>query len=463
MRSALTGVRPAVPLAPGALPLIGHAAALVRDPLGFLTGVGFDSDMVEIRLGPDPALLVCDPELTHQVLVHSRTFDKGGRIFDRIREKAGDGLVSSPWAVHRRHRPLVQPAFHPRQLPRYAEVMREEAAAMTGGWRSGERIDVSLAMKEYTVRVLLRTLFSAASATHALDDIARCVPIMLRGAYQRAMNPLPVLERIPTPGNRRYEAAVRLTRRHGAEIIDEYLRSGTDHGDLLSMMLAARDERTGEGLTAREISDHVYTLLIAGTETTAALLGWTFHLLARHPEAAERLYGELDALGDGPLGIDFGIDALRGLGHTRRVLTETMRLYPASWMLTRITTEEHVLGGRRLAPGTTIVYSPYMIHRHPGIYAEPDRFDPDRWLPERAAAVPRSAYIPFGAGARKCIGDEFGLVEATIALVTVARAWTLAPDDDRPVRPVPRIALAPGPLPMTTRERRRAVSGPVQG
>ncbi|GAA3815000.1 cytochrome P450 [Streptomyces phyllanthi] len=459
MRSALTGVRPAVPLAPGALPVIGHAPALVRDPLGFLTGVGYDADMVEIRLGPDPALLVCDPELTRQVLVHSRTFDKGGRIFDRIRQNAGDGLISSPWSVHRRHRPLVQPAFHPRRLPRYAEEMREEAAAMTGAWRSGSRIDVSSAMHEYAVRVLLRTLFSAASATHVLDDIRRCIPVMLRGAYQRAMNPVALLERLPTPGNRRFEAAVSLTKRHAAALIDEYQRSGTDHGDLLSMMLAARDERTGEGLTAREINDHVFTLLVAGTETTAALLGWTFHLLARHPEALERLHRELDALGDGPL----GLDTLRGLGYTHRVLTETMRLYPASWMLTRITTEEHVLGGRRLPPGTTVVYSPYLIHRHPGVYTDPDRFDPDRWLPERAATVPRAAFIPFGAGARKCIGDEYGLAEATIALVTVARAWTLEPDDDRPVRPVPRIALAPGPLPMTVRARRPDAPRPVQG
>jgi pentalenene oxygenase len=379
------------------------------------------------------------------VLVRARTFDKGGRLFDKIRQTVGDGLISSAWPVHRGQRPLVQPAFHPGRLPRYATVMHEEAAALTAGWRSGRIIDVSAAMQQYTAQVLIRTLFSASTATPLLADLQRYVPIMLRGGYWRTMNPIDVLERIPVPANRRHWAAVHGTRHIAATIIGEYRRSGVDHGDLMSMLLAARNEQTGAQLADKEISNHVFTLLIAGTETTASLLAWVFHLLGRHPQVAERLHGELDTL---PAGRPADLAVLRTLDYPGRVITETLRLYPPSWLLTRITTEECELGAHRLPAGTMVMFSPYLVHRRPDVFAEPDRFDPDRWLPERAKSVPRGAFIPFGGGSRKCIGDEFAVVEATIALVTIARSWAFRPADATPVRPVPRIALAPGPLPM---------------
>jgi pentalenene oxygenase len=323
--------------------------------------------------------------------------------------------------------------------------MHEQAAALTAGWRSGSCTDVSAAMQQYTTQVLIRTLFSASTATSLLDDLQRYIPIMLRGGYWRTMNPIDVLERIPFPANRRYLTAVRQTRHIAATIIGEYRRSGIDHGDLMSMLLIARNEQTGARLADEEISNHVFTLLIAGTETTACLLAWAFHLLGRHPQVAERLHDELDTL---PAGRPADLATLRTLDYTRRVITETLRLYPPSWLLTRITTAECELGAYRLPAGSTVMFSPYLVHRRPDVYAEPDRFDPDRWLPERAKSIPRAAFIPFGGGSRKCIGDEFGIVEATIALVTIARSWSLQPVDATPVRPVPRIALAPGPLPM---------------
>jgi len=450
MKSTLAHIRPAIPIAPGALPIVGHAMSLFRAPLEFLTDVGAHADLVEVRLGPQPAVLVCDPELTQQVLVRARTFDKGGRLFDKIRQNAGNGLASSAWPEHRRQRPLVQPAFHPGRLPRYATVMQEEAAALTTGWHSGRRIDVRAAMQQYTSRVLLRTLFSATTKPSLLADLQRYVPIMLRGGYWRTMNPVDLLERIPTPANRRHQAAVHQTRHIAATIIGEYRRSGAEHGDLMSMLLAARSEDTGAGLTDEEIVNHVFTLLIAGTETTASLLAWVFHLLGRHPHVAERLHDELDTL---PPDRPADLAMLRTLDYTRRVIVETLRLYPPSWLLTRITTTECELGARRLPAGTTVMFSPYLIHRRPDAFAEPDRYDPDRWLPARAKSIPRGAFIPFGGGSRKCIGDEFGIVEATTALVGIARNWALEPEDDTPVRPVPRITLAPGPLPMRIRAR----------
>src|SRR5262249_41103389 len=218
-------------------------------------------------------------------------------------------------------------------------------------------------------------------------------------------------------------------------IVGEYRRHGSDHSDLLSMLLAARDEQTGVGLTDEEVNNHIFTLLIAGSETTASLLAWVFHILGQEPEARRRLYAEVDALpSDGLL----DPASLGNLDYTRRVITETLRLYPPGWLLTRITTRDCVLGDYQIAAGTTLLYSPYLLHHRADVFPEPERFDPDRWLPEQAATVPRGAFVPFGGGSRKCIGDTFGMVEATLALVTLARGWELEPQRTAPLHPVPR-------------------------
>ena len=438
----MTTVLPAPALAPRNVPVLGHALRMIRDPLAFLTSVDVTADLLELRLGPQKAVLCCAPELTRQVLVNARTYDKGGRMFDKIRLSAGDGLVSARWPEHRRDRPQVQPAFHPSRIAHYATVMTEEIDACLQPWRPGDTVDVNAAMHRYALRVLARTMFSAAAALPFLDDIVRCVPIGLRGSYWRTMNPVDFVERLPLPANRRFDAAVARLLEIAAVLVAEYRKSEVDNGDLLAMMLAARDTETGTGMSDQRIVEHVFTMLIAGTETTSSLVSWAAYLLGGHPEVARALGEELDTVADA-----------RQSGLLRRVLNETLRLYPPSWLLTRITTVDCRLGRYRLPAGTTVMFSPYLIHRRPDVFAEPGRFDPDRWLPERAAGIPRAAFIPFGGGARKCIGDEFGLAEASVALAAIARRWRLSPVDDRPVRPVPRIALSPGALPMVLNAR----------
>ena len=451
MTSLVASTEPSVGVVPGAIPVLGHAVKLARRPLELLNAAIAGPDLMELRLGPQRALLVCAPELAHQMLVKARIFDKGGRFFEKIRQGAGDGLVSSEWLVHRRHRPLIQPAFHPHRLATYPGVMAKEITDMTASWHSGDQIEVGTAMQQYTMRVLIRTLFFAPAAAPFLDEIGRCAAIVLRGAYWRAMNPADFIERLPLPANRRHVAAIRRLRGIVETIVEGYRQAGTDHGDVLSMLLHARDENTGDGLTDTEITDHVYTLLIAGTETTASVLSWVFYLLGRNPDARERLHAELDAL---PPDQQLDMRTVGSLDYTRRVVTETLRLYPAAWLLARMTTTDCELGPYRIPSDTMMFYSPYLLHRRPDVFADPERFDPDRWLPERAAALPRGAFVPFGGGSRKCIGDNFGLIEATIALVAIARDWVLEPIDDVPVRPVPKISLAPGRLPMTLHARR---------
>jgi cytochrome P450 len=274
MRTPRAPFWPGVPVASGALPLAGHAVAMARSPLEFLVRVGAEADLVEVRLGPQRTLLVGSPELTREVQVRARIFDKGGRLFDKIRETAGNGLVSAPWTVHRRHRPLVQPAFHATRLPGYADVKREEAVALVADWEPGRRLDLTAAMQRYTTSVLARTLVRAPSASELLAELRYLVPVMLRGGYWRAVNPIGLLERIPTSGNRRYDAAIARTRQIADVIIADYRRSGAEHPDMLSVLIAARDEDTGAALTDQDISDHIFTMLVAGTETTASLLAY---------------------------------------------------------------------------------------------------------------------------------------------------------------------------------------------
>ncbi|MGI5404658.1 cytochrome P450 [Streptomyces sp. CA-135486] len=437
--------------APGRLPVLGHAIPLRRHPLEFLAALPTHGDLVEIRLGPQPAYVACHPELVREVLLNPRTYDKGGPLFDKVRPLVGNGLFTAAWADHRLQRRLVQPAFHPGRMASYAAVMCEEIDGMLGSWQEGRAIDFGATLHALTVRVTTRTLFSTTIGGRAVADVQHCLPILLRGIYQRMTSPVGLLERLPTPQNRRFEQARGRLRAVIDETVQGCRRSGADHGDLLSTLVGARDEESGERFTDDELRDQVLTLLIAGTETTASVLGWAFHLLARYPEAEKQLHDEADRVLDGRLPAFADLSAL---DFARRVLTETLRLYPPAWLISRMVTVETELAGQRLKPGASVLYSPYLLGRNPGLFPDPDRFDPDRWLPERAASVPRGAMVPFGGGSRKCIGDVFGQAEATLALAAISSRWQLRPVPGTTVRPKPEAALGTGPVCMLPQPRR---------
>ncbi|MFI2347560.1 cytochrome P450 [Streptomyces sp. NPDC019443] len=438
-------------VAPGRLPVLGHAIPLRRRPLEFLAALPAHGDLVEVRLGPQRAYLACHPELVRQVLLDPRTYDKGGPLFDKVRPLVGNGLFTSAWAEHRLQRRLVQPAFHSSRTASYAAVMCEEIDAVLGSWQEGRAIDLGATLHALTVRVTTRTLFSTTIGGRAVADVQQCLPIILRGIYRRMTAPVGLLERLPTPENRRFEQA----RGRLRAVIDETVQgcrlSGADNGDLLSILVGAQDEESGERFTDDDIRDQVMTLLIAGTETTASVLAWTFHLLSRHPEVEQQLQDEADRVLDGRLPAFADLPAL---DYARRVVTETLRLYPPAWLLSRIVTGETELCGQKLKPGTVVLFSPYVLGRNPHSFSGPDRFDPDRWLPERASSVPRGAMVPFGAGSRKCVGDTFGLAEANLALAAVSTRWQLRPVPGTTIRPKPEAALGTGPLRMLPEPRR---------
>jgi len=426
-----------IAIAPGALPLLGHLVPLLRDPLGFLASLPEHGDLVRVRFGPFPAIMVCDPGLTRHVLLEDQTFDKGGPLFDRGREVLGTGLSTCPHSEHRRQRRLIQPAFHRSRLQSYAQIMTAQIVKVTTSWRDGQILDVPAEMHTLTARVTGETLFSDTLPTpmlqQALDDLAT----INAGVFRRMLMPRS-LAWLPTPGNRRYHQA-RARLRQIVGIIEGRRASGTDRGDLLSALLAARDPANlQQGLSDTEISDQILTFFVAGAETTANTLAWALHLLSQHPHIEERLHAEVDAVVNGGAAT---YEHLPKLELTGRVITETMRLYPPGWLFTRSVTADTHLGGHPISAGTVVAYSPYIIHHRPDLYPTPERFDPDRWDGTRRSLPPREAFIPFGVGARKCIGDQFAMTEATLALATLAARWHLRALPDQPVRPTARSSL----------------------
>lgn len=247
--------------APGALPVLGHAAAFARRPLDFIRELPDHGDLVRVRLGPLTAHVVCHPDLLHRVLAEDRVFDKGGPVFETFRKTAGNGLLGCPARDHRRQRRLVQPAFHRSRLPGYSAAMAEEIAALTEPWRPGQTLDVPALMYRLTTAVTTRCLFASAAQAADLPSLHESVDIVTQGIARRAMLPVPALHRLPTPANRRYQRTQRYLRHLTDTLIDSYRTQGTDQGDLLSMLLAPQDDG-GPGLTGTEIHDQILTFQI---------------------------------------------------------------------------------------------------------------------------------------------------------------------------------------------------------
>lgn len=434
--------------APRRLPVLGHLGALGRRPLEFMRSLPAYGDLVAIGFGPRTAYVVCHPVLTDTVLRDTRVFDKGGPFWDQARLVAGDGLGTCAHQPHRRQRRLVQPAFHPHRMADYAAVMAEETAAALRSWRDGQVLDVVAAMDKITARVTARCLFGAALTVEETADAQRCLTAVLAGMFWRMVTP-PGLRWVPTQGNRRFRAAIRHMDQLVYRIIADRRRDGTDRNSMLSTLVASRDEH-GDALGDREIRDQILSFIVAGMETSAALVAWALHLLAGHPQVLRRLHAEVDTVLAGRAAVH---DDLPRLPFTRQILTETLRLFPPAWMLTRGVTEDTRLAGHVLPVGTVLLYSPYLIHHRADLYPDPDRFDPDRWAPGQATALPRGAFIPFGGGARKCMGDAFGLLEATLTLATITARWRLEPLPGVTTRPQPRATLRPHPLRMRLHQR----------
>jgi cytochrome P450 len=426
--------------APGAWPLLGHVVALQRRPLALLDSLPAHGDLVEIRLGPRPAYVVCHPGLARQVLTDFRLFDRTGLVYARVRTAMGNGLASAAHQDHRRQRLIMQPAFRHEHLRGYVTVMHQETTAAMADWHDGDRVDLVDEMFTLTTTIALRALFSSQLDPARAERLRRAFDTFLRGIYTRAV--LPLAGRLPTPGNRRYHRAVATWRTSVSDLIENYRQSGADRGDLMSRLLAARDDED-QGLSDVELADQIAVLMLAGGETTSAAVTWSWHLLTTHPEILRAVQTETDTVLGGEVA---GWDHLPRLDLTARIVREALRLYPPAWVLPRTCTRPVTLAGRTLPAGSMVVFSPYILHRRPDQYPGPTRFDPARWL--TPAPDHRASYLPFGAGATRCIGEEFGLAEATLILATTAARWNLIPDPGTRVSPTARAVLVPRAFPV---------------
>ncbi|MFI6639056.1 cytochrome P450 [Streptomyces sp. NPDC050504] len=424
--------------APGALPLLGHAVSMLKDPFSFLTRLPDHGDLVEIRMGPFPATVVTSAQLARQVLLDDKTFDKGGPIYDRGREVLGNGVVTCPHQDHRRLRRLAQPAFTPARHEAYARVMCEQIARVTGAWTPGKPVDVLEDTMDIATRTAVAVLFSGHLSSPALAETLHDFATVMEGIYWRSVTP-PPLDRLPTPGKRRYDRSRARLRATIDGVIQDYRRTGRDHHDLLSLLLAT----SGETLSDRELNDAAVTFFVAATDTTAITVSWALHRISLDPETEQALHTEVDAV---LAGRPARHDDLEKLVVTDRIVTETLRLYPPVWILTRKVTRDTLLGGHPLRAGTNLVVSPYVIQHRADLYPDPERFDPARWEGKRSVRVRKQVQdeiIPFGAGARKCMGDVFAMTEATLALATIASRWRMEATDPAAVHPALSALLGP--------------------
>ncbi len=378
-----------------------------------------------------------------------------GRGLQRMRRLLGMGLLTSDEPLHLAQRRLVQPAFHRDRVAGYAATMIDAARDAAAGLAEGATVAVDALMNRLALRIAAATLLSADVDDDA-DAIGRSVTEAM-AVFPASLSPFgELLDHVPWhPATRRFRAA-----RAGLDalifrVVDERRRDGRDRGDLLSMLLATRDEQGG-AMPAGLVRDEALTLLLAGHETTANALAWTWDALARNPDAEARLHDELDrVLGDrDPEASDYP-----ALTFTRDVVAESMRLRPPAWVLGRRVVRPFRLGDWDVAPGSVILTSQIVTHRNPRYWRDPDAFRPERWSNGETAGLPKFAYFPFGGGNRICIGESFAWTEAVLVLATLARRARFRLVDPSPVPIDPLVTLRPGrPIRMRVEVRKAAIS-----
>ena len=419
-----------------------NALRMGRDPLAFLTTLTREyGDIARVPLGPETLYLFNHPDLVRDVLVtNHRNFHKG-RGLERAKMLLGTGLLTSEGDFHLRQRRLAQPAFHRQRVAAYGATMASYAAARRDRWRGGLTLDVHVEMMALTLAIVGKTLFDADVEDEAAEIGAALATTFESFNFGFFLPFGELLERLPLPATIRFRKARARLDATIYRLIEERRKSGTDRGDLLSMLLLAQDtEGDGGGMTDLQLRDEAMTIFLAGHETTANALTWTWYLLSQHPDVETRLHAEVDsALGRRlPTADDLAV-----LPYTRMVLAESMRLYPPAWILGRRALAPFEADGYEIPGRSIVLMSQYVTHRDARWFPDPERFDPERFSTERQAERPKFAYFPFGGGPRVCIGEQFAWMEGVILLATIAQRWKLRLVPGHPVALQPIITLRP--------------------
>jgi cytochrome P450 len=404
-----------------------------------------------VTVGGERVVVFSQPEHLHAILVeHADSFYKDADYTDEKRGLArfvGQGLITSDGALWKKQRKLVAPAFHAKRIAAYADTMTTYTTSLIDMWRDGETRDIAKEMAALTIRIVGKTLFDVDATGENAAPVLSAMETIQESQGTLTLVP----EWIPTPANLRKKRSVRELDRLVYGIIGERQANEADRGDLLSMLVSARDEH-GQPMEPQQIRDEAVTLFLAGHETTANTLNWTFTLLAQNPEIEATLHEELDAVLGGRAPTMADLDQLQ---YTEQVIKESMRLYPPAWSIGRVAIEDVQIGEWTLPRGTRAGIVTYMTHHDPALWDQPERFDPTRFGPEREATTPKYAYLPFGGGPRVCIGNHFAMMEAKLLLAGIASRYQLRLAKGHHVEMLPRITLNPkGGLPMRIQERK---------
>jgi len=408
------------------------------DPLKYFTGLMREyGDIVSLRVLNFRILLLNHPDHIEDVLVnHPRKFVKG-RVLQANKRVFGRGLLTSEGDFWLRQRRLAQPAFHRARIASYASTMVEYTERLLHDWQNGEERDIHKEMMRLTLQIVGKTLFDADVERDA-QEVGKSLELLLElGANFRRTIFIP--HWLPTPTNLRQERAIRQIEKVLYRIIGEKRASGRDSGDLLSMLLAAQDD-DGSRMTDQQLRDEAITLFLAGHETTANTLSWTWWLLAQNPAVEAKLHAELRTV---LAGRDPSLDDLPKLVYTNHIITESMRLYPPAWGTARTAIEDHEIAGYAVPKGSGVSFAQWTVHRDARWYDAPEEFRPERWEGDLLKRNPKFAYFPFGGGPRQCIGNSFALMETALTLATIAQQYRFRLVEGHPVVPLASITLRP--------------------
>jgi len=411
-----------------------------NDSLGFITRCRKFGDVVRSRFLYVHAYFLYNADDIEALLTtKAKSFRKAGSLrspfFARL---VGNGLVTSEGDFWRRQRRLAQPAFHRQRISTYGEVMVDYAQRAIDKWRPGEELDISKDMTRLTLEIVVKTLFDADVSNDA-DHVGAMLSEVVKPFASQATLKWILDNRLPTPGHRRYFKAVSEIDRIVFRIISDRRASKSDEGDLLSMLLQAQDD-DGSQMNDAQLRDEVMTLFLAGHETTALALSWSWYLLATHPEAEAKFHAEIDEVLQGRVPT---VDDLRKLTYTEMIAKEAMRLYPPAYAVGREALEDTEIGGFRVPKGSQVFAFQWVTHRDERYFERPDKFEPERWTPERSERLPKYAYFPFGGGPRQCIGNYFAMMEVVLLMATIGQRFRFSLAPNHKVEVLPVLSLRP--------------------
>ena len=431
-----------VPEGPKGHWLSGNLPEFRRDRLDFLVRCARDyGDMVKLRFAHRRVYLVSHPDSIEEVLVtHSKHFIKHFAL--RLNPIVlGKGLLTSEGDFWRRQRRLIQPVFLRSRITSYAPAMVTATQRLLADWKPGEARDIHEEMMRVTLAIAAKTLFNTEvdSDAHA---VSHAMAVMQNNFLERFNSLLPLPIWIPTPANLRARRAARQLDAVLFRIIRERRQSNADQGDLLSLLLHARDEDDGRGMTDQQVRDEAMTLFLAGHETTALTLSWAWYLMAQHPQAEQKLWAELEAV---LAARTPNVDDWPNLKFTEMIVLESMRLYPPAYVIGREATADCAIGGYAVPRGTTLLMPQWVVQRDSRFFDEPEKFKPQRWGEEKIKALPKFAYFPFGGGPRVCIGQQFAMMEMVLILATMAQKFRFRLQPCATVTAIPTFTLRPVP------------------